>query len=153
MAASKVRVNDRRLKKYRAQLDEAMRTKTRVGVLGSEAAESYAGGRTVAYIAAIHELGAGVPVRSWLRGWVNPNEAEIRERLKKALGRCTDGAAPGIEFGKIGAWSEGQIKKRIASGINASPATGVDKQPGKTPLIATGQFRNSITHEVISGRR
>lgn len=149
----KVRVDDRRLNQFMKGIDAAQKTRIKVGVLGSMAAEAHPSGLTNAYIASIHELGAGVPQRSWLRGWVSPNEPFIRKRLMSAFQRCAHGASPSKEFGLIGKWADGEIKVRISSGVRARPPSGVDRIQGKTPLIDTGQFRTSITSEVYRARR
>ena len=52
----------------------------------------------------------------------------------------------GLEL--TGLFIKGEIQKAISDGINAEPPQGVDLQSGKTPLIDTGQLRNSIDYEV-----
>jgi hypothetical protein len=125
----------------------------RVGIIGSEAAEQHAesgGGQTVAEVAAQHELGAGVPRRSWLRDWVSEQQSGfIRTHWVKALQALAADGNHALHLGRLGAYFVGDIKQRIARGILPpnSPAT-IARKGSSKPLIDTGQLRNSITSVV-----
>lgn len=118
----------------------------RVGVLQSEQ-HVYPTGLSVVVNAAIHELGLGVPRRSWLRDWVNPRRNEIRKRLSNAIQNIAlREADPGREMGSIAAWAVGEIQQRIAGGI-APPNSfqTVAAKGSSKPLIDTGRLRTSIS--------
>lgn len=124
----------------------------RVGVLGDEADASHGqDGITVAAIAEIHELGLGVPRRSWLVDWVDANLGVIKERLRSieraaVAGRGT--TTQGLE--QLGARSVGEIQTRMANGIQPPLSSATIERKGSTvPLIDTGQLRSSITYEVV----
>jgi hypothetical protein len=128
----------------------------RVGILHDEPHKG-GGGKTVAEIGEIHELGLGnVPARPWLRPVVDGRLNLIKQRLARV--------AQAVAFGKLAA-SDGMgllgqdlvriIKARIVAGI-APPLAESTKarkrnkagQAKDTPLINTSQFLGSITSEV-----
>lgn len=111
---------------------------------------------TIGEIGEIHEFGLGNnPVRSWLRGYVDENKAQILQKVHRVayaveLGKLT--AEEGMN--QLGLSIVGGIRKRIATGIAppVTAATQARKGAGKTTaLINTGQFRSSITHKVETG--
>lgn len=128
----------------------------RVGILHDELHKD-GGGKTVAEIGEIHELGLGnVPARPWLRPVVDGRLNLIKQRLARV--------AQAVAFGKLAAKDGmgllGQdlvriIKARIIAGI-APPLAESTKarkrnkagQAKDTPLINTSQFLGSITSEV-----
>ena len=134
-----------------------------VGLLGEDATKAHrpedgseASGITIGEIGEIHEFGLGNnPIRSWLRGYVDPNNAKIREKVRRLeqevlKGRMTVEQA----MATLGANIAGGIKKRIAEGIQpqVTAATQRRKGPNKTtPLINSGQFRGSISFKVEPG--
>ena len=144
----KIEINDTRLKKFEKNLRQAEKASVRVGIIGSEAADDH-GGLTTGYIAAIHELGAGVERRSWLRDWVEPNRKKISEFLGQAMKAMSAGVTANRALGVLGAWAQGEIQKRISNGIPPAlkPST-IAQKGSSTPLIDTGQLRTSITYEV-----
>lgn len=146
-----VRVKDRGAAKLTKDLKRFQKTQpvVRVGVLGSKAAEDH-GGVTTAFIAAAHELGAGVPRRSWLVDGINENRARIRKMWDYALGAAPKG--PVIlrrQLAVFGALVVGVLQERIAAGIlpPLDPRT-IRRKGSSVPLIDTGQLRTAITHEV-----
>ena len=149
-----VRIQDKNPDAIRKRMEAlSERIRVRIGIQGVEASKDH-GGATVADIAAIHEFGLGnVPVRSWLRGWYDGAEAQIREDLRKGMQKVIAGeisqhtlaTALGLK-GVVG------IQERISSGIppELSPET-IDRKESATPLIDTGLFRSSITFVLDSG--
>ena len=110
---------------------------------------------TVAEIGEIHELGLGVPPRPWLRPVVDGRAALIRARLRRVaeavvIGRVT--AREGMDL--LGQELVNIIRQRIRAGIPPELADSTKARkaaagaPKDTPLIFTGQFIGSITHEV-----
>lgn len=140
-----VKVDDRRLRALLRAVDRL--PSVRVGVLDSSPSRD--GGPSNAQIGAWHELGAGVPRRSWLRDYVNPRASEIRSDLKKAVRAAAAGDDPNIAFGRIGAKHVGGIQSRISNRIPPPLAQSTVEQKGSNvPLIDTGQFRTSITWDL-----
>lgn len=147
--AFKVKVTDRGLDQFLSRLSGSSAVK--VGVQGSSGSSNHGGEKTVTEVAAQHELGLGVPERSWLRGWIDENQAVIQKTLQGAAkaslqGKVTLDAAldaSGLKF-------VGLIQKRIAEGITPpNTAATIRRKGSSTPLIDTGQFRSSITRQVI----
>lgn len=127
-----------------------------VGVLHDEVHKD-GGGKTVAEIGEIHELGLGhVPARAWLRPVVDGRRALVQKRLERvaqavALGRAT--AREGMDL--LGQDLVRIIKARIIAGISPELAESTKArkrnkagQAKDTPLINTSQFLGSITSEV-----
>jgi hypothetical protein len=147
-------VDERRLKKLLAATKDL--PSLRLGVIGSKAQETHPDdGPTNAEIGAWHELGAGVPRRSWLRDWIDGNMPKIRsvlyDRLRDAL---LDDRDPRQSMDQAGMHFTGEVQQRIANGIEP-PLTEATKRwkarhgrAKDTPLIDTGQFRSSITHDL-----
>ena len=110
-------------------------------------------------LAAIHEFGspaASIPERSFIRRTLDAKHGEIVALAAKLAGGVVNGK---IKLEKaleiLGQFLAAEIKKTIANGIppELQPATIAARKRkfGKAstkPLIATGQLRASITHEV-----
>ena len=148
-AAYKVSVKDKGLTKLLGNLAES--AAVRVGVLGVKADQTHKdSSESVGEIAAKHELGLGVPERSWLRGWIDENARLIDQTLnsvgKKGLGGREALHKALLQAGLV---FEGGIKTRISNGISPpnSPST-IARKGSSTPLIDTGQLRSSIISEV-----
>lgn len=116
---------------------------------GSEAAKK-GKGVTVLDVATFNEFGLGVPERSFLRGYVDENEARIKGMIKVLAlaveqGKFTKQQA----LDRLGLQIVGEIQKRIASSIPPpnAPST-IAKKGSSTTLVDTGQLRSSITHKV-----
>ena len=131
----------------------------KVGVIGDAASEEKTslggdeeGALTVAQVALKIEYGIDQPRRSWLRDYVSANQRAILKSLEqiairtiKSRGRIT--IDQGLDA--LGDRIEAEIKGRIEGGIDPpnAPAT-IDQKESATPLKATGQFLNSISHKL-----
>lgn len=130
-----------------------------LGVQGREAGQAHKpdpkakGGpspaiQTIGEIAEQHELGLGVPERSWLRAWVDAHEAMIRTDAGKAMRRVLEGKLTREQALEILAlkW-QGAIQQWIADGRVQPPLsqTTIDRKGSSVPLIDTGQLRSAIT--------
>lgn len=146
-----VKDTDKGFKKLVARLGRTVKDHNSllVGILGDKADEEHggAGGESVGQIAAAHEFGLGVPERTWLRGWFDANQAEIKEDLRKVSrgvisGRFTQDA--GLEI--LGVKYAGQIQARMATSIPPplAPAT-VARKGSSVSLIDTGQMRSAVS--------
>lgn len=121
----------------------------KLGVQGQKASEQHEGMPiTVGAIAEIHELGLGVPERSWLRAWCDAKQDMVlqdsMDALKQViLGKLTRERALAVLCLK---W-QGDIQQWIAEG-NVTPELAqstIDRKGSSVPLIHTGQLRSAIT--------
>lgn len=127
----------------------------RVGILGDLAEDLCGefGQLTIGELAAIHEFGLGVPQRSFIADYVDESIADIKNTIgkisKKIIRLEMD---PSLALDVLGMYIEGQIKARIAKGIDPPNAPSTIARKGSSkPLIDTGQLRSSITYEVENG--
>ena len=147
-----VRVRDRGADRYiRAARELAKGPAVDVGVIGSEAGADKGDGITVAMVAEWAELGLGQPMRSWLRGWIDEAQGEIEQRISVETRAVLEGKrTQRVALARIGVWAAGQIRARIAAGIEPANADStIERKGSSTPLIDTGQLRSSITSRVV----
>lgn len=107
---------------------------------------------TIGEIAEIHEFGLGsAPRRSFLAGWVDENQDQIREVVRRGAAALVIGKldSPLQFLNQLGAWAVGSIQKRMAENIPPplSPET-IRRKGSSVALIDTGQLRSSITYRV-----
>lgn len=149
-----VRIRDRGAKALLKRLSQRARS-LKVGVVGPGAQAPHAGSSdTVAMIAARHELGLGVPRRSFVRDTVNMERREIEAELR-AIARKVFKSGLTIEKGLslLGVSIVRRIRRRIRSGLTPPLAASTVKQKGSNvPLIESGQLVNSITWTLEEGR-
>lgn len=127
-----------------------------LGVVGDKATEPHKdadgkpSGITVGELAAIHELGLGVPERSWLRAWFEANHRTVIVDVKAGLAQVVQGRLTHeglLEL--LGNKYAAQIKARIIAGVDPPNAESTIQRKGSsTPLIDTGQLLSSIGYEV-----
>lgn len=112
--------------------------------------------KTVAQVATWNEFGTRtIPKRPAMRMTIEKNREKLVEIMAKALTRLTGGeTTPEAELGRIGLFAAGAMKRTIAEGVppRNAPST-VESKGSSKPLIDTGQYRNSITHEVVPSDR
>jgi hypothetical protein len=138
---------------------EAIRTMTEAAKLPSahvvvgwpeKAGLHGSGPMTVAEIAALHEFGLGVPRRSMLAATFELNAAKYSDAMRKIGNGVTTGRIDvrrGLDL--LGIMVVGDVQKRIAAGIAPPNSPRTIKQKGSSiPLIATGQMRQALDHEV-----
>lgn len=145
---------DRRIKGFRGDV-------VAVGVLESTSEREGEDGLTNVKLAGVHEYGredGSIPERSWNRGWVDENVAQVRQwkraLAKKVLkGELTEKQA----LGQLGALVEAGMKGRIQSHIDPPLKESTKKarasrhqhgKSGDVPLYDFGLLINSIVHEV-----
>ena len=108
---------------------------------------------TIIEIAVCNEFGLGVPERSFIRGWFDQNEADLREKLSKVMAPVARGERTTQQaLDRFGLWCVGQIQARISrhgDGTYAENAPRTIAEKGSSaPLIDTGLMRSAISHEV-----
>lgn len=121
-----------------------------VGVHGDSGEE---GGTPLATIAAANEYGTEdghIPERSFIRSTVDeelPSLKILRDRVlaQVVLGELNPRQAIGI----MGAYLQGKIQQKIASGVPPpnAPAT-IAAKGSSTTLIDTGRLRQAISYEI-----
>jgi hypothetical protein len=119
-----------------------------VGVMVQNDSRSDAIGNVA--LALIHELGLGVPERSFVRGTIDANETKYRALVKLLAGQIVEGRLNKKQaLMLLGAKVEADIKERVRAGIQPplAPST-VAHKGSSTPLIDTGQLLSSIDYEV-----
>lgn len=148
---AKVTSKDNGLKALLAALDSHDLT---VGIHEAEGSQASGDGdATIAEIGYFHEYGTvDIPERSFLRDYIDENEAKNNTRLTKLFQKVV--ASKGkftatTALSQFGLLAVGEIQKRISEGIppDLSQET-IDRKGSSVPLIDTGLLRSSITHKV-----
>lgn len=121
-----------------------------VGVIGDNAARMEGDGVTVSDVALWAEFGLGQPQRSWLRDWIEENQPAIDRAMRAEADAIKAGTRTKEQaLARLGAWIQGSIQERIATGIEPANADSTIARKGSSkPLIDTGQLRSSISHRV-----
>ena len=148
MSAS-VRQVDRGAAALRARL-AAKAQAVEVGVIGDKSTLPEGEGVTVADVALWAEYGLGQPQRSWLRDWIEENQAALATNMRAEVAAIKAGARTKDQaLARLGLWIQGAIQERIANGIEPPNADSTIQRKGSSkPLIDTGQLRSSISHRV-----
>lgn len=124
-----------------------------IGIHVEDSGETYEGGLTVAEIGAIHEFGTQtIPRRSWLRGYIDANEQEIRGDLRKAYESAIKSKGQKGSLARrlklVALKHEFAIKERMMHLSPSLKSETVDRKGSSATLVDTGQLRSSITSEV-----
>lgn len=142
------------------QLNKAMKEKlqTRVGILSGSGARTDENGVSNATIGLVHEMGSatkGIPARSFLRMPMQFKADEITNMVLKKRSKIEQSMAEGDAaplYDTLGVSAVAFIQQAFESGGYgqwAPNANNTVKQKGSSsPLIDTGQLRESITWEV-----
>lgn len=151
-----VSVSDRGASRLLRAVEQA-NFRIRVGVVGKDAEKQHPGAKmTIAQLAEIHELGLGVPERSFLRAWLEANEAGVEADMRQATKKILLGKLTPEQAAKLlGARWVGQLQVWIAAG-NVQPPLAESTKARKgsdVPLIDTGQLRSAISFLVESALR
>lgn len=149
----KIKDTDRGFAALRKRIAEAAKgAGVSVGVHAAEGAEQHKGEEPVSLldVAIWNELGIGVPERSFIRAWFDEANGVNRELLRRALVSVVKGQRTlpqALEL--VGLKFQGEVQKKIAAGVPPPNAPSTIAQKGSsTPLIDTGQLRQSITFVV-----
>ena len=128
-----------------------------LGVQGKEAKEKHSNSElTVGQIAAIHELGLGVPKRSWLVAWLDKNQTKMLAAARRAMVQVASGKKSRKkalqELGQD--WVE-QLQENIDfRGVDGPPLSETQKKRKGhgIPLLETGDLRDAITYKLYLPR-
>lgn len=126
-----------------------------LGVQGEEALKPHPSAEdlTVGEIAAIHELGLGVPQRSWLGLWLEEHEDQMMRETRDALQRVLRGElSRNKALQELGLkWAQA-LRDNIWEGNIRPPLTAerIQRKKGETrPLLDTYSLMNAITYKVF----
>lgn len=148
-----VRDTDKGYKKLERAMRKRLGPVLVVGVQADDADRDDDGPDNVG-LAAIHEFGSGpIPARSFLRStfdeqrkkWLKVAAATLRRRPLDTLNN---------QLGRLGAMMAADVKNKIADGVPPPLKDATIKSrerrgfAGTTPLIESGQLKNSITWAV-----
>lgn len=107
------------------------------------------GGRVpMAQLAATHELGLGVPERSFLRGYVDGDgRRDLGDAAATALGEVVDGAPAEKAFEKVGETGVEGVRARMMAGLTPALKRPLDPERDQRgiPLVDTEQLIKSIS--------
>lgn len=122
--------------------------KVLVGVPASENRPHDAGGISMAGLAAVHELGIGVPDRSYLRSAILEGRGELTATIAQgtvAYSRQNKKLDANF-YNNIGLFGSNLVKAKIAKGpfTPLHPET-IKRKGSSLPLVDTGALRQSIT--------
>lgn len=148
-----VQVKDRGYDAFRKTFEELGRALITVGIHEDLGSQTHDGaGMSVAEIAERHEFGLDAPIvprRSFIAGWFDEKKAENIKVLKAQAEAALKARKAKPALDRAGLFFVGSIQKRIADGISPenAPST-IAKKGSSTPLVDTGQLRQSIRHKV-----
>jgi len=107
---------------------------------------------TVGELMALHELGLGVPERSWLRSWIDTNQARCKADMALAMQQIISGRKSRKQaLEEMGyKWTEDMRANIVDGKIRPAitPATAARKGHN-TPLLDTAEGVNSITFKLF----
>lgn len=107
---------------------------------------------TVGELMALHELGLGVPERSWLRSWIDKNQRECQADMASAMQAILSGRKSRKQaLEEIGYKWTNEMRGNIVDGkIQPAIAASTAKAKGHdTPLLDTAEGVNSITFKLF----
>lgn len=124
---------------------------------GSQLSED--GDATIAEIGYFHEYGTTtedgevhIPERSFLRDYIDENEALNNKRLTKLFQKVISSKgtfSAQTALNQFGLHAVGEIQKRISDGIEPElDDRTIARKGSSVPLIDTGLLRSSITHQL-----
>lgn len=124
---------------------------------GAQPKEGDDGGESLIDVAVVHEFGyeeGGIPRRSFIRDWVDENEAAHAEQ-ERQLARAVLAGKMTVEqaMKRLGVLRQAEVQRRISDGIDPPlQQSTIDRKGSSTPLINTGQLRSAISHKVTVKR-
>lgn len=155
----KITTKDRGKKQFFKNVETLETMRLKVGVVGIKAAQKHGDtGLTNAELAAIHEFGVpekNIPERSFIRAGIDENVADLKKVAAFGVKAVASGALSERQaLGRLGLVSVAGIQKKFTDGTLEpnKPAT-IKAKKSSTPLIDTGQLRQSIGFEVVPSEK
>jgi len=137
---------------FKALLKELAGGEVTIGVQGAEALKPHGdSGLTVGNIAVIHELGLGVPQRSWLRAWMDANHDFIEKTSAEAWGAITNRTlSRKVALERMGQQWVSHLQDWMLSGGVEPPLaeSTIARKGNDIPLIDTMELVTAITAKV-----
>ena len=137
----------RRLKKANMEIS--------AGVVGDKASEIYPDSDlSVGEVAAIHELGIGVPKRSFIRRPVDRSARKIQRKIHKEMIAVIKGKQPSAAAKDISDFIAEIMRDAVDKGVPPplAPST-VAKKGHSWQLVDSGKLRAAIGSESEAGKR
>lgn len=123
-----------------------------VGIHDSDASRAHSEGQTIGDIATAHEFGEGVPLRSWLRAWVDEQKEQLENDIFSFSRAGVESQMTSRQVGeRLALRFAGLCKKRIADTPGNWPPNApstIAKKGSSKPLIDKGIFRSAIVGKV-----
>lgn len=151
---AKVTVKDNGYDALMKRLEDAAkkRINVTVGIHEDDGSQQHSGGGgTIAEVMARHELGLGVPRRSFIGDYVDENEADLKNKLRQIGKAVVQGTVASAEQGldRFGLLQVGEVQRRIRDGIEPElDDSTIERKGSDTPLIDTGEGWSSIRHRI-----
>lgn len=134
------------------ELDKLNELMVAIGFQHGKATEE--NGVDVCDVAAFNELGTEhIPSRPFMRQSVDGNEDKITEFLQSKVNEIIGGKTAEQVLKEIGAFQKGLIQETIKEGVFIPNAPETIQRKSKkggpvTPLIDTGQMRQSVNYQI-----
>ncbi len=138
-------------KRFQQELKKLQKLNVKIGFEGGKAFEE--DGTDILDIAMWNELGTvNSPSRPFMREAVDGNESIINEFLKQQKELFVKGQSAEVTLHKIGVFMKGLVQDKIVTGsFTANAPSTVEKKGSATPLIDTGNMRQSVNF-VVKGK-
>ena len=154
----RIRDDNREWKAFKKKLAELKnRPLVAVGVLGKEGSEAYKDGTfTTVDVATANEFGTEtIPARSFMRSTYEQDQSRFLAIIRRyKLKLVTNKVTVNKVLTMVGLYAQSRIQRMITQGgipfIPNSPET-IERKGSSSPLIDTGQLRQSIRYEVRNG--
>lgn len=152
---SKITYDDTGLKQIKKLFGDKNIPSIKVGILGEGNSRDDEGGITNAGVGAVHELGLGVPVRSFLRAPLINHYSEFLKKsgfFKKSEEIKASVESNGLKplFEKMAVVAENVVDEAFNSGgFGEWKPSDMSKKKNDQTLVETQQLRESITSEVV----
>ena len=121
-----------------------------MGEGGGAAGDHQPDGIPLATLMAIHEFGAGVPMRPVLRPATDDARGQLESAAAQAIGAALESGDGGSASAVLGPILRDAMVSRMRGGVPPSLAPDEpgeqpdDRGPGDTPLVDTGQLVNAL---------
>ncbi len=136
---------------YRKLMHELAGGEITLGIIDKAELPHPSSDLTIGELAAIHELGIGVPERSWLRSWIDGNRAYIESSSAQAWQQIATGKLSRKDaLDRLGRDWANQIQENILQGNIIPPlaASTVASKGHSVPLIDTMTLIEAIDYEL-----
>ncbi len=140
-------------KKYFAELEKLSKLEVAVGFQeGIEHIDRDGNkdGATVAEIAAYNELGTSTsPARPFMKQSFENHEKELQASCDQVYKTLSNGGTTGDALAQLGVYLKGLVQDEIVNGgFEPNAAATIERKGSSTPLIDSGNMRQSVNYMV-----